>query len=227
MYFIARLLLVAAALMWPFTSATALETIAARQQLARRHLAEGRHADAERMVKSALVMAEEDYGPHSRELASVVQQLAVVYQAQGRIAEMEPILKRLVAIRAWHRWADPLEYAEALNLLTAYYHDTERYAEAIASGEQALQVDREALGEASAEVAADLSDLAVLHQRLGRMKEAKAFYRQSLAAWQAAAPLNPAHALTLSDYAALLRQLGQPLEAQVVEGRARTILSSR
>lgn len=197
-------------------------TATVRHRLAQVAFAEGRTAETERLLKQALAMRQVELGDYHPEVAAALDDLAVLYRATGRDAE--PLLKRSVTIREWNKAYEPLAYGRALNVLAAYYVERERLDDAIAASEQALAIDEAALDTDSAIIATDLSNLAALYQAAGRRQAAKTMYRRAVDAWDASLePDNPEIASTLDEYAQLLRDLGNVVQAREAESRAAAI----
>ena len=57
------------------------------------------YPEAAESAKSALKVAEETFGPDHLNVATSLDNLALVYAAQGKYAEAEPFYKRALAIR--------------------------------------------------------------------------------------------------------------------------------
>ena len=57
-------------------------------------------AESEILYKRSLAIVEKAYGPEHREVANVLQRLAILYTAEGRSAEGEQLMKRSQEIRA-------------------------------------------------------------------------------------------------------------------------------
>ena len=68
--------------------------------LAALYLYQGRHDDAEPLLKRAVTVFEKSLGPTSPELVESLDNLAALYKDKGRTAEAAPIAKRAAAIRA-------------------------------------------------------------------------------------------------------------------------------
>ena len=59
---------------------------------------QGRYAEAEPLYKRALAIQEKALGPDHPDVATALNNLAVLYRHQGRYAEAEPLYKRALAI---------------------------------------------------------------------------------------------------------------------------------
>jgi hypothetical protein len=60
---------------------------------------QGRYGESEPLYRRAFAIVERSRGADSIEVATIVNQLALVYREQGRYGEAEPLLKRSLAIR--------------------------------------------------------------------------------------------------------------------------------
>jgi len=81
-----------------------------------------------------------------------------------------------------------------------------------------------ALGLGHPDVAASLSNLAILYHSQGDYAEAEPLYRRSLAIKEKAlGPEHPDVAQILENYAVLLRRTGRPKKAAEMEARAKAI----
>ena len=58
----------------------------------------GKYAEAVPLAQRAVELAEKQFGPEHPEMATSLNELALLYHAQGRYAEAEPLLKRSFAI---------------------------------------------------------------------------------------------------------------------------------
>ena len=146
---------------------------------------QGRYAEAEPLYKRALTIFETALGPdrpdgspalsfsHS-EVASSLNNLAMLYDHQGRTSEAEPLYKRALAIfeTAFGPDQPNVNVAKSLNNLAALYDHQGRYAEAEALYKRALAIFERALGPDHPEVANSLNNLAVLYINQARYTDA-------------------------------------------------------
>lgn len=153
---------------------------------------QGRDEEAERLLRQALAMRQVELGPYDGEVAESLVDLGIFYDLQQRMDQAGPLLERGVAVRERHKSAAPLEYAKALNALASHAYLQQRYADAIPWTEHALAIDQRELGADSSEVAADLTNLGVLHEHTGDYEHAEQLYRQAMNIWESAlAPDRP------------------------------------
>ena len=59
----------------------------------------GQYAEAEPLLQRALQIREKALGPEHPDVATSLNNLAVLYRAQGRYAEAEPLYQRALKIR--------------------------------------------------------------------------------------------------------------------------------
>src|SRR6266699_3350763 len=105
---------------------------------------QGNYSQAAALYKQALEIQEETLGPDDPEVATSLNNLAVVYQDERKDAEAEPLYNRALAI-----WKDTgqLESPEALTTITSLgdiYRSQGKYGEAAPLYEQALAIWKEA-----------------------------------------------------------------------------------
>jgi tetratricopeptide (TPR) repeat protein len=79
----------------------------ARRHLGRLHLEQGRHGDAETLLKQALGFFEEHFGADHPEIARSLEAHAALLNATGKAAEAEQSTARAQAIRAKFRTQKP------------------------------------------------------------------------------------------------------------------------
>jgi tetratricopeptide (TPR) repeat protein len=72
----------------------------ALNNLAALYLYQGRHDDAEPLLKRSVTVFEKSLGPMSPELVEALDNLVGLYKDKGRYADAAPIAKRAAAIRA-------------------------------------------------------------------------------------------------------------------------------
>jgi tetratricopeptide (TPR) repeat protein len=90
----------------------------------------GRYAEAIPLVQQALAIYEKALGPDHPDVATAVNNLALLYDKQDRTAEAEPLYKRALAIDEKALGPDHPNVVTVLNSLAELYRDQGRYAEA-------------------------------------------------------------------------------------------------
>jgi tetratricopeptide (TPR) repeat protein len=82
------------------------------------------------LAKRALAISEKALGPDHPDVATSLNNLALLYRNQGRYADAEPLYKRSLAIREKALGPDHPDVAQSLNNLAGLYDSQGRYAEA-------------------------------------------------------------------------------------------------
>ena len=134
----------------------------------------GRYAEAIPLVQQALAIYEKALGPDHPDVATAVNNLALLYDKQGRT----PRPSRSTSGR-WRSdekalGPDHPDVATVLNNLAVLYDNQGRYAEAEPLYKRALAIDEKALGPDHPDVATALNNLAVLYQRPGPLRRGRA-----------------------------------------------------
>jgi peroxiredoxin/tetratricopeptide (TPR) repeat protein len=106
------------------------------------------------VARKALEVAEKNVGPNHLDVATSLNNLALLYYTQGRLyraqtryAQAEPLYKRALAIREKALGPDHPDVAECLNNLAEFYHTQGRYAKAEKLKQQAARIRAIQLGD--------------------------------------------------------------------------------
>ena len=121
-----------------------------------------RFAEAEPLYRRALAIDERSYGPDHPDVATDLNNLAVLLQATNRLAEAEPLYRRALAIDERSYGPDHPDVASDLNNLAVLLRATNRLAEAEPLYRRALAIDERSYGPDHPDVAIRLNNLAVL-----------------------------------------------------------------
>jgi len=113
-------------------------------------------------------------------VATSLNNLALLYYAQGRYAEAEPLYQQALDLRRKLLGDRHRQVAGSLNNLAALYRAQRRYDEAEPLYQQALDLSRELLGEHHTQFATTLNNLAGLYYAQGRYDKAEPLYQQAL-----------------------------------------------
>ena len=146
---------------------------------------QGRYADAEPLYKRSLAIWEKALGPDHPDVATSLNNLAVLYREQGRYADAEPLYKRSLAIDEKALGPDHPDVATSLNNLAVLYDNQGRYADAEPFYKRSLAIREKALGPDHPDVANSLNNLAVLYDNQGRYADALPIVRRTIASRQA------------------------------------------
>ncbi len=105
--------------MWPRASTTW-----------RRFTAQGKYAEAEPLYQRALAIREKALGPEHPNVATSLNNLAVLYHTQGRYTEAEPLYQRALAIHERVLGPEHPNVAQSLENYAVLLRKTGRRAEA-------------------------------------------------------------------------------------------------
>ena len=195
-----------------------------------RYLAErGRYAEAQALHTRALHVRESAIGPDQLEIATSLNDLAIVHWYRGQYNEAEPLNERALAIRERALASDHPNVANSLTLKAMLSAVQGRFADAQPLYERALAIRERAFGPEHPLVARSLSNLANYYMSLGRYADAPAFYERALAIWKHALdPEDPDVAAGMDNlgraYARLDRHAeAEPLFQQALDIRERTL----
>jgi tetratricopeptide (TPR) repeat protein len=163
----------------------------------------------------------------SADQATLLHNLGGLMHAQGRHADAEPFARQSVELHA--RTLGPEHHATDLDriALASIVDQVGRPEEAESLLLEALPRLRSRLGR-DGEVAVALTNLGAVTQRIGRLDEAEASYREALAIKEeTAGPRSPTLAATLNNLGTVLRRRGRELEARDVYLRALRVLERK
>jgi len=107
------------------------------------------------------------------ELATTLNNLALLYRLQGRYSEAKPLYLRSLSIVESQLGADHPYVATSLNNLAALYRLQGRYSEAEPLHLRSLSIRESQLGADHPDIAQSLNNLANLYQSQGRYSEAE------------------------------------------------------
>jgi len=156
-----------------------------------------RFAEAEPLIRRALAIDEQNFGPDDFRLATRLGNLAAVLEATGRFDEAESLLRRALAIGEARCSREHPAIVLYLNNLDTLLMSTGRWKEGESFLRRALAIDENAYGPDHPSVAAGLINLAVL---LG--------------------PYHPSVARDLNNIATLYRHTDRFVEAEDLMRRA-------
>ena len=108
--------------------------------------AQGKYTEAEPLYQRALAIDEKALGPEHPDVATDLNNLALLYQGQGKYTEAEPLHKRALAI--WEKALGPEHphVGQSLNNLAALYQAQGKYTEAEPLFQRSLAIREKALG---------------------------------------------------------------------------------
>ena len=106
----------------------------------------GQYADAEPLFRRALAIDEKALGKDHPDVASSLNNLALLLYSQGKYGEAEPLYRRALAIREKALGPDHPDVAKSLNNLAALLDSQGKYAATEPLFRRALAIDEKALG---------------------------------------------------------------------------------
>jgi tetratricopeptide (TPR) repeat protein len=184
-----------------------------------------RFSDAEPLLRRALAVWEKVLAADHPDVATGLNNLALLYKDQGKYAEAEPLYKRALAIDEKALGPDHPGVATDLNNLGALYDYQGKYGQAEALYRRALAIWQKTLGPDHPSTATSLNNLAELYRAQGRHAEAEPLYQRALAIREGAlGPGHPDVAAVLNNLALLYDAEGKYAEAEPLYGRALAIL---
>ena len=150
--------------------------------LAQLYCGQDRFAEAEGLLKRALLNQEKAYGKNHGYVAMILDQLAEAYIGQNRYDEAEAVTKRSLAINEKGAGATTATMLSTLEVLADINYRQKRYREAESLMQRALGITRSAFGENYPIDTYVLDRLGLVYQMKGRFSEAEASYKRALAA---------------------------------------------
>jgi len=149
------------------------------------------------------------------DLASNLNDLAILYASQGSYSEAEPLYEQAIEIDKRSLPKDHPYLASSLNNLAGLYKSLGRYSEAEPLYEQAIEIDKRSLQQDHPDLATHLNNLAGLYRSLGRYSEAEPLYEQAIEIDKRSLPKDhPSLATHLNNLAGLYESLGRYSEAE-------------
>lgn len=176
------------------------------------------------LYRRALALDEERYGTDHSEVATRLNNLALMLQTINQDAEAEALMRRALAISETQLGSDHPDMAARLNNLAHLLQATRRFTDAEPLMRRALALDEANFGANHPDVARDLNNLAQLLKNTGRSTEAEPLMRRALAInEECLGPNHPRVATGLVNLATLLRDANCLAEAEPLMRRALAI----
>jgi tetratricopeptide (TPR) repeat protein len=178
-----------------------------------------RWTDAESFFRRSLGLRESAYSPLNIEVLPALDNLAGVLYQQKRYADAEPLYERALFIRT--------AALGEQHPLVAETHDALAITQAFQQKYEAAELHyRLGLEIREAHILVSLNNTALARAALEKRKEAEPLYKLALAILERpreTPPDSQAYALTLSNYAGLLEEMGRTMEAARTEARAKLL----
>jgi tetratricopeptide (TPR) repeat protein len=182
---------------------------------------QGLYALAEDPCQRCLVAVKEKFGDLHPDVATSLNNLALLYYSQGRYADAEKLRLQCLEIERETLGEKHPQFASSLNNLSELYRSQGRYEEAEPLYLQALALNQELLGDRHPSVATSINNLAALYDLQGRYAEAELLYKQALALRQELlGDRHPSVAASLNNLAGLYKSQGRYADAEPLYQKA-------
>ena len=159
--------------------------------------------------------------PHS-DLGTMLNNVALIFRKSGRQKKAEPYYLHALQIYEKQLGPNHADVASVLNNLAVFYTNERRYTEAENVHLRALTIREKLYPPAHPDIAQSKCNLAVVYHSRGDYAKAAEFYRASLKAWEEANEKpSKDYEIVVSNYADLLRSVGEGRKAHQLEVRAR------
>jgi tetratricopeptide (TPR) repeat protein len=184
----------------------------------------GSFAEAERLMRRALTVAEQSGGRHHPNVATALNNLALLLHATNQREEVESFFRRALDIDEQNFGADHTNVARDLNGLAQFLHDTGQFDEAELEFRRALGIWEKNLGPEHPDIAKGLNNLACLLRDIDRLAKAEPLFRRALAINEKSfGPDHPEVATNLNNLAGLLQRTNRVADAESLFRRALAI----
>jgi len=181
----------------------------------------GLYTETEPLMRRSLDIAEATFGSKHTNVASCLNNLALLLQAMNRLSEAAPLMRRALEIDEDSFGTQHPTVAIRLNNLALLLFAKKDFSEAEPLMRRALSINTTSFGSENPDVAIGISNLAALLHAIGRYSEAEPLMRQALTIDEAAfGSEHPQTARDLNNLARLLQDTNRLLEAEPLMRRA-------
>jgi tetratricopeptide (TPR) repeat protein len=182
---------------------------------------QARNLEAEPLIRRALEIDENSFGPAHPNVAIRLNNLARLLQDTNRLTEAEPLMRRALEIGEKSFGPEHPKVAIRLNNLAQMLQDSNRLAEAEPLMRRALEIQEKSFKPDHPKLATYLNNLARLLQVTNRLAEAEPLLRRALDIDEKSFGQNhPDVAIDLNNLASLLRDTNRLAEAEPLFHRA-------
>jgi tetratricopeptide (TPR) repeat protein len=182
---------------------------------------QGRHAEAEPLIKWALVVRETLFEADSHVISQSQNQLATLYYELGRFSEAEPLLKRAIETQSKASKPNLQEHARSHSLMGLLFVAQRRYAEAEPYFLQAIRLREKTLGTSHPEIGDAVNNLAWAYHEQGKDDEARPLFERALKIFeQSGSPMDVSVAHVLGGLGQIHAREGENEEAEAAYLRA-------
>lgn len=184
----------------------------------------GKYREAEQRLQRALTLRKETLDADHPDIATSLNNLAILHKAQGQYAKAEPLYRRALAIREKILGTEHPDLATVLNNLALLYRDQGHHAKAEPLLLRALAIEEKAYGPTHSSLPSTLNNLASLYESQGAYAKSEPFYLRALSI--AESRLDPNHPLVatiLNNLAEFYRSMGSYAQAEPLALRSLSI----
>jgi CHAT domain-containing protein/tetratricopeptide (TPR) repeat protein len=193
-------------------------------EAARQAYGQSKYGQALPLAQESLHVAGSTFGPESRQVATSLNDLALVLEALDRWAEAEPIYGRALAVNEKLLGPQHPQVATNLNNLGLLYLKMDRLAEARDLLTRALSIREKALGPNDPDLATNAGNLGTILIAQAKYAEAEPLMRRALAIDEKAlGPENAGVATDLNNLGAVYYHLAKYAQAEPLYIRALSI----
>ncbi len=178
---------------------------------------QGKYRAAEVHAKKVLRLGEKIFGPNHKNVATFLNNLALIYRIRGRYRQAEQLYKRDLAISEAALGRSHPSVGKSLNNLAELYVLQSRYSAAEPLQKRAVKIFEIALVRSPKDLGKSLTGLAELYRAQGRYREAEPVFKRALAILEKA--LGQKHrdvATVLNNLAGLYRAQGKYQSAEQI-----------
>jgi tetratricopeptide (TPR) repeat protein len=141
----------------------------------------GYFRDAEALIRRAMAIDEQTFGPNHHQIATNLDNLSRLLEKTNRLSQAEPLMRRALEIDQQSFGSRHPNLAPRLSNLAAFLYETNRLAEAEPMMRRALEIDELSFGADHPRVAIELNNLAQMLLGASRLAEAEPLMRRALA----------------------------------------------
>ncbi|MDM8568487.1 FxSxx-COOH system tetratricopeptide repeat protein [Thiotrichales bacterium HSG1] len=142
------------------------------------------YKSAKSLYERSLAIKEKVYGEEHSEVATGLNNLALLYKTQGNYKEAKPLYERSLAISEKVHEKEHPDVATSLNNLALLYRIQGDYKTAKLLYERSLAIREKVYGKEHPDIAQSINNLAVLYYSQGDYKAAKPLYERALDIWE-------------------------------------------
>ncbi len=187
----------------------------------------GRLEDAEKLFRRALDVEQVDGRSKDRTVVIALSGLGELEWLRRRFSEAEKYFRRSLDLRRQVFGEPSVEVAKTLNSLATVLEDLHRYQEAEDFYVSSIAMRKTVLGPAHPKLAPPLSNLARLYEEQGKWRKVEDPYREAVAICSASGNEDRKCGIYLSHLASFLAERVGCGEAELMAGRAITLLEDK